>query len=233
MTPEIVVVEVNITSELLFSLQEEQMYFLPWQSRWYQTRFLKSRNLQKGRQIGADYYFLFEAFQDACLTGRNKIFFGSVPVNHLLKHAMIKVIKTAHNYIFKLSNGANIYIFNPEHLTKTTFGGISGDVYISEWSWIENLRRVIQLSEGISMHDKWRVTLYTFRSRMDSCSLLKNSHLADCLLSNGFYQDTVQNSEYEIGHLCLLNKKGVNQCDSFGVIEKDAQEMIFCCFNDN
>ncbi|MEY0821998.1 terminase family protein [Providencia rettgeri] len=233
MTTKIAVEKINITSELLFSLQKEQMNFLPWQCRWYQTRFLKGRSLRKGRQIGADYYFLFEALQDACLTGRNKIFFGSVPINYLLKHAMMKEAEIAHNYIFRLSNGASIYIFNPEYLPKTTFGGLSGDVYISEWSWINNLPDIIELASSISMHVKWRVTLYTFRSTKDVRSSYNNSWIYKELLGNDYYQDTVQNSEYEIGSLCLLNEKIVSQCDSFGMIEKDDQEMIFCCFNDN
>ncbi|MDM9281852.1 MULTISPECIES: terminase large subunit domain-containing protein [Providencia] len=231
MTLKMFVETINVTSELLFSLQKEQMNFLPWQKRWYQTRFLKNRSLKKGRQIGADYYFLFEALQDACLTGRNKIFFGNVPVHYLLKHAKIKEIRIAHNYLFKLTNGANIYVFNPEYLTETTFAGISGDVYISEWSWISNLRNIIQLSGAISMHDKWRITLYTFRSRIDICSILGNSYLSDELLSKNHYQDTVQNSEYEVGNLFLINEEKMTQWKRFG--DEIANEMIFCCFNDN
>lgn len=232
MTIKIAGKKIRITSELLFNLQKEQMNFLPWQSRWYQTRFLKSCSLQKGRQVGADYYFLFEALQDACLTGRNKIFIGSVPVNYLLKHAMIKKHEEAHNYIFKLSNGASIYILNPDHLNEITLGGISGDVYISEWSWINNLHDVIQLASAFSMHKKWRVTLYTFRSLNDPRSYLNNAYLYEALLGKDYYQDTVQNSEYEIGSLFSVNKETITDWELvFG--EVTAKEMIFCCFNDN
>lgn len=232
MTHKISVQKINITNKLLFSLQKEQMNFLPWQSRWYQTRFLKGRSLQKSRQVGADYYFLFEALQDACLTGRNKIFIGSVPVSYLLKHAMIKEIEIAHNYIFKLSNGASIYILNPKHLSETTLGGISGDVYISEWSWINNLPDIIELARAFSMHDKWRVTLYTFRSLKDARSCYNNSWLYKELLGKDYYQDIVQNSEYEIGNLFLINKEKVIDWElTFGC--EMAKEMIFCCFNND
>lgn len=222
-------VKINITNELLLSLQKEQLNFLPWQNRWYQTRFLKNRSLKKGRQIGADYYFLFEALQDACLTGRNKIFMGCVQVNYLLKHAMIKEISGSNHYLFKLSNGANIYVLDSDYLDDITLGGISGDVYISELSWIPNFMDVIKLANAFSAHDKWRVTSYTFRSTMDICSLLNFSNLSEQLLGNNYYQDTIQNSEYELGKLSYPNEFLIMGRKN----DRHLSETVFCCFNDN
>lgn len=224
--------KIDITNELLFSLQKEQLNFLPWQNRWYQNRFLENRSLKKARQIGADYYFLFEALQDACLTGRNKIFIGNIPIEYLLKHAGIKEFKAARTYIFNLSNGANIYVLNHEYFNDIPLGGIYGDVYISEWSWIENLRDVVSLAGAFSAHDKWRVTIYTYRSKFDVSSRRGNSILCDSLLGRNYYYDLVQNSEYELGSLFLINHQKLNDWELM-FTNQIAQEMIFCCSNDN
>ncbi|MFP5434349.1 MAG: terminase gpP N-terminus-related DNA-binding protein, partial [Alphaproteobacteria bacterium] len=48
-----------------------------YQHRWWQAKDQRTRMILKSRQIGATYYFAFEALIDAIETGRNQIFLSA------------------------------------------------------------------------------------------------------------------------------------------------------------
>ncbi|HHS3623379.1 TPA: terminase large subunit domain-containing protein, partial [Proteus mirabilis] len=127
--------KIEITVELLNDICEKYSRALfEWQKNWKNNQFHRNRILHKGRQVGADWYFSLEALHDAMLTGRNKLFLGEMSegaLGYFCGHLNIK-----HNEVgfFELSNGAQISFIRE---LETTFSGRFGDVYISEWAWLE------------------------------------------------------------------------------------------------
>ena len=65
----------GITLEMLDELKDKLLY--PHQKHWFENQDHRARFILKPRQIGATFYFAFEAFYDAVINGRNKIFISA------------------------------------------------------------------------------------------------------------------------------------------------------------
>ena len=65
----------SITKEKLDELKNELLY--PHQLHWFDNQDHRMRFILKPRQIGATFYFAFEAFYDAVVNGRNKVFISA------------------------------------------------------------------------------------------------------------------------------------------------------------
>ncbi|HBO23744.1 MAG TPA: hypothetical protein DD649_12780 [Providencia sp.] len=165
---------INITNELLINLAFKMSTELnQWQKRWSHNQFHRNRILNKARQVGTSWYFSLEAVNDACLTGRHKIFLGDLNlisneiayfcshVGKLDSQVLIKQIKKAGRVVIWLSNGAKVYFISSE---KTTFAAIVGDIYIPEWSWNSHVDNILKISMAITTHQHWRRTYYSTRS---------------------------------------------------------------------
>lgn len=163
--------KIEITVELLNNICEKYSRALfEWQKNWKNNQFHRNRILHKVRQVGADWYFSLEALHDAMLTGRNKLFLGEMSVSALdyfCGHLNIK-----HNEVgfFELSNGAQISFIRE---LETIFSGRCGDVYISEWAWLESPKEWADIALNITLHDRWRRTFYSSRSELDNSGDLK------------------------------------------------------------
>ncbi|HFS6713284.1 terminase large subunit domain-containing protein [Proteus mirabilis] len=166
--------KIEITVELLNDICEKYSRALfEWQKNWKNNQFHRNRILHKGRQVGADWYFSLEALHDAMLTGRNKLFLGEMSecaLGYFCGHLNIK-----HNEegFFELSNGAQISFIRE---LETTFSGRFGDVYISEWAWLESPKEWVDIALNITLHDRWRRTFYSSRSEQDNSGDLKYTH---------------------------------------------------------
>lgn len=200
-------IKIDITTDLLtrleFLVTARMGAFFRWQQRWYGQRFIRNRSLHKARQIGADYYFTLEALQDACLTGRNKIFIEPAPSDpdeefvssgwaYMLHHAEIKTESTDHKVTkchITLSNGANIYFLPDNH---QGWAGMVGDVYLSEWAYHSDPSHSFQILQGVTCHKKWRRTLYSSRSSQDNAETAETRFLsAGQLFSEPAFYDVV------------------------------------------
>lgn len=172
---------INITSELLINLAFKMSSELnQWQKIWSNNQFHRNRVLNKARQVGASWYFSLEAVNDACLTGRNKIFLGDLNLisneiayfcNHVGKldsQVLIKQIREQGRVVIWLSNGAKVYFISSE---KKTFSAVVGDIYIPEWSWNIQVDNILKISMAITTHHRWRRTYYSTRSNMDNASV--------------------------------------------------------------
>ncbi|WP_272654032.1 terminase large subunit domain-containing protein [Providencia sp. PROV091] len=176
-----------------------------WQSRWSHQQFHRNRILHKPRQVGADWYFTLEALNDACLTGRNKIFIGDSniiesDIDYLLMHFNEKFVspfdlhrELAINkkFIIELDNGAIIYFISSE---EPYLAGICGDVYVPEWSWNEDVRSVVLRALDLSKNNKWRRTFYSSRSEFDNgstCGIDRNIFRDNKIFSELTYFDRV------------------------------------------
>ncbi|EGS9113002.1 terminase, partial [Salmonella enterica] len=99
----------------------------------------RRRNLLKARQIGATWYFAFEAFEDAVLTGDTQIFLSASKRQALVFRTYIAKIAMEYFGIpikgdpIRLSNLAEIFFLATN---SNTAQSNSGHLYIDEYMWI-------------------------------------------------------------------------------------------------
>lgn len=122
------------------------------------------RNILKSRQIGATYYFAFEAFEDAVLTGDNQIFLSA-------SRAQAEVFRSYITNIAKewldldltgnpiiLSNGAELRFLSTNSKTAQSY---HGHVYVDEYFWIPKFDELNKLASAMATHKKWRKTYFS------------------------------------------------------------------------
>lgn len=114
--------------------------FFAYQHEWNSGARSRNRVLTKMRQAGADFFFAYEALNDALHTGRNQIFLGCNPASALtVKTYMSAFLSEAAAWthlgkiksgkaLLELPNGAVIYFIGPESLA----AALHGNVYVSE-----------------------------------------------------------------------------------------------------
>lgn len=119
------------------------------------------RNLLKSRQIGATWYFAFEAFVDALETGRNQIFLSASKAQaHVFKQYIVSFAKQYGDVELKgdpivLPNGAHLYFLGTNAKTAQSY---HGNIYMDEYFWIHRFREFRKVASGMAMHKKWRQT---------------------------------------------------------------------------
>lgn len=124
----------------------------------------KVRKLLKSRQIGATYYFAFEALEDAILTGDNQIFLSaSKRQAEIFKTYITKMALQYFNVELKgnpiiLSNGAELHFLSTN---KSTAQGYHGHVYGDEFAWLRNFEEFYTVSSAMATHKKWRETYFS------------------------------------------------------------------------
>ncbi len=122
------------------------------------------RNILKSRQIGATWYFAFEALEDAVKTGKNQIFlsaskrqaqvFRSYIVN--FAQEIFDVALTGEH--IKLSNGATLYFLSTN---KNTAQSHNGNLYVDEYFWIPKFHRLQEVASAMTTQDRFRTTYFS------------------------------------------------------------------------
>ncbi|EAQ5166887.1 terminase family protein [Salmonella enterica] len=143
--------------------------FFAYQHEWNSGARSRNRVLTKMRQAGADFFFAYEALNDALHTGRNQIFLGCgddqsqinrAYINALLNRAgpqlQNRVLCMTESRL-ELTNGAHIYFIDPNSLC----AALHGNVYASEYAWADSPRNMILLAKSLSMHARYHATYYT------------------------------------------------------------------------
>ncbi|MFP0172398.1 terminase large subunit domain-containing protein [Escherichia sp. AP1243] len=143
--------------------------FFAYQYEWNTGPKSRNRILTKMRQAGADFFFSYEALNDALHTGRNQIFLCCNTASAQVIKAYVSAflsqpaaythtgkIKSGKSHL-ELPNGAVIYFTDLRSLS----AALSGNVYVSEYAWAESPRNMITLAKGISMHAHHYATYYT------------------------------------------------------------------------
>lgn len=122
------------------------------------------RNLLKSRQVGATWYFAWEALEDACTTGDNQIFVSAskrqaeIFRRYIVKFAReLAGVELTGNPI-TLSNGANLIFLATN---ASTAQGESGHYYFDEYFWVPKFQKFKDVSSAIATHDKWRQTYFS------------------------------------------------------------------------
>ncbi|MDX7670256.1 terminase ATPase subunit family protein [Aeromonas caviae] len=132
-----------------------------YQRTWYIAgNQYRIRNLLKSRQIGATYFFAFEAFIDALVTGRNQIFLSASKAQaHVFKQYIIQFAKEEGVELkgdpMVLPNGAHLYFLGTNARTAQSY---HGNIYMDEYFWIHGFLEFRKVASGMAMHKKWRQT---------------------------------------------------------------------------
>lgn len=135
-----------------------------YQQTLRQAKHYKTRNLLKSRQIGATYYFAFEAFEDAVLTGDPQIFLSaSKRQSEVFRSYIVNIAQKFFSLELKgnpirLSNGAELHFLATN---SNTAQSNSGHVYIDEYFWIPKFRKLNDVASAMATHDHWHLTYFS------------------------------------------------------------------------
>lgn len=157
----------SITLEKLDEVREE--LFFGYQKLWYEKRYdplaRRIRMILKSRQIGATFYFAFEAFDNAVRTGDNQLFLSASRDQAGVFKAYI--IAFAQKYFdvelkgqdcLTLSNGAELRFLSTNSNTAQSY---HGHLYIDEIFWINNYKKLNKVASGMAAHKKWTKTYFS------------------------------------------------------------------------
>lgn len=129
-----------------------------------ENKHQKVRNILKSRQIGATYYFAFEALEDAIFTGDNQIFLSAskrqaeIFLTYIRKMALqFFEVELKGNPII-LSNGAELHFLATN---KNTAQGYHGHIYGDEYAWLRNFKDFYTVASAMATHKKWRETYFS------------------------------------------------------------------------
>ncbi|MDO6426227.1 terminase family protein [Thalassotalea sp. 1_MG-2023] len=155
----------GITKEMLDQLKDELLY--PHQLFWFDNQEHRSRFILKPRQIGATFYFAFEAFYDAVVNGRNKIFISASRDQAEIFKANIIALCREHFDIelsgspLTLNNGGKSTTLYFKSTNARTAQSASGDLYIDEVFWIPKFKELRGLAQAMATHKDFKITYFS------------------------------------------------------------------------
>jgi uncharacterized protein YjcR len=146
------------------SFHEFHESLFEYQHTMRNNKHQRTRNILKSRQIGATYYFAFEALEDAILTGDNQIFLSASRAQAEVFRSYITNIASewldidlTGNPII-LSNGAELRFLSTNSKTAQSY---HGHVYVDEYFWIPKFDELNKLASAMATHKKWRKTYFS------------------------------------------------------------------------
>lgn len=179
-------------------------HYFEYQLLWHEKKSERTRFILKSRQIGATYYFAYEAFEDACLTGDNQLFLSaSRDQAEVFKSYIIAIAKEHFDVelsgqgVITLSNGAEIRFLSTNSRTAQSY---HGHLYVDEVFWLPDFVNLWNIASGMTSHKKWRRTLFSTPSAQ--------SHQAYPMWSGEKYNSRFAESkkvEFDISHKALMN----------------------------
>lgn len=188
----------EITPERLEEIRKE--LFFEYQHRWHANKDQRTRFILKSRQIGATYYFAWEAFEDAIATGDNQIFLSASRSQAEVFKAYI--IKFAREYFdidlkgaefIELSNGAELRFVSTNGRTAQSY---HGHLYIDEVFWIPDFENLNKTASAMASQKKWRKTYFSTPS--------VKSHGAYPMWSGERYNERRKTKvEFDLSHTAL------------------------------
>lgn len=142
-----------------------------YQLTWWNALSQRTRMILKSRQIGATYYFAFEALIDAIETGRNQIFLSASKAQ---AHQFRSYIVSFAKLVGVALTGDPMLItsdLRPEeeaaaemHFLGTNFRtaqGRHGNFYFDEFFWVHSFEELNKVASGMATHKKWRKTYFS------------------------------------------------------------------------
>jgi uncharacterized protein YjcR len=210
----------EITAERLEEIRNE--LFFGYQHKWHENKGQKTRFILKSRQIGATFYFAWEAFEDAILTGDNQLFLSASKNQAFVFKAYM--IGFAHKYFgielkgsdcITLSNGANIRFVSTNGRTAQSY---NGHLYIDEVFWIPNFQKLNEVASAMASQKKWRLTYFSTPS-------LKSHGAYPMWSGEQFNEDRKKKVDFDLSHEALKDGAlGADRIWRHIVNIKDAEE---------
>ncbi len=197
----------GITKEMLDQLKDELLY--PHQLYWFDNQDHRSRFILKPRQIGATFYFAFEAFYDAVVNGRNKIFISASRDQAEIFKANIVALCREHFGIelsgspLTLNNNGKTTTLYFKSTNARTAQSASGDLYIDEVFWIPKFKELRSLAQAMATHKDFKITYFSTPS--------VTSHEAYDLWNGRWYRKTkaCNDPEFDVDTSHKYLKNGV------------------------
>jgi len=160
----------DITPERLEEIRNA--LFFQYQHTWHEHKDERTRFILKSRQIGATYYFAWEAFEDAVITGDNQIFLSASKNQAEIFKAYI--LRFALGYFEIELKGTDVMPLSKDgkpwaelrfvSTNGRTAQGYHGHLYVDEVFWIPDFDRLNTLASGMASHKKWRKTYFSVPS---------------------------------------------------------------------
>ena len=142
-----------------------------YQRLWLDNISQRTRMILKSRQIGATYYFAFEALVDAVETGRNKIFLSASKAqahqfrSYIIAFAKLVGVDLTGDPMLITSElvgddqpAAEFHFLGTNYRTAQ---GRHGDFYFDEFFWVHGFEDLNKVASGMAMHKKWRKTYFS------------------------------------------------------------------------
>lgn len=142
-----------------------------YQESWYASSSLRTRMILKSRQIGATYYFAFEALIDAIETGRNQIFLSASRAqayqfkSYIISFAKLVGVTLSGDPMMITSDlrpaeeaAAELHFLGTNFRTAQ---GRHGNFYFDEFFWVHNFEELNKVASGMATHKKWRKTYFS------------------------------------------------------------------------
>ncbi|HDM8359125.1 TPA: terminase family protein [Yersinia enterocolitica] len=152
----------SITKEMLDSWASEHLF--DYQLHCRANKEQNFRHILKSRQVGMTYYFAFEAFEDAVLSGDRQVFFSaSRAQSEIFKFYIIEIAQQAFGITLtgnpiKLSNGAVLRFLSTN---AGTAQGFNGHLYGDEIFWIPKFGKFHETASAMATHNKFRTTYFS------------------------------------------------------------------------
>jgi uncharacterized protein YjcR len=142
-----------------------------YQETWWANLNRRTRMILKSRQIGATYYFAFEALMDAIKSGRNQIFLSASKAQaHQFRNYIVGFAK-----LVGVTLGGDPMLITSElrpegeaaaelHFLGTNFRtaqGRSGNFYFDEFFWVHGFEDLNKVASAMATHTKWRKTYFS------------------------------------------------------------------------
>ncbi len=155
--------------EQLREIFEDRLY--DYQKGWWANLQRRTRMILKSRQIGATYYFAFEALLDAVESGRNQVFLSASKAQaHQFKNYIIGFAK-----LVGVTLGGDPMLITSDvrpageaaaelHFLGTNFRtaqGRSANFYFDEFFWVHGFEQLNKVASAMATHKKWRKTYFS------------------------------------------------------------------------
>lgn len=152
----------SITAEMFEEAAQEHLF--KYQLHCRANKDQDFRFILKCRQAGMTYYFAWEAFEDAVLTGSNQVFFSaSRNQSEIFKFYIIEIARQFFNITLsgnpiRLSNSALLRFLSTN---ASTAQGFNGHLYGDEVMWIQKFQKFHEVASAMATHDRFRTTYFS------------------------------------------------------------------------
>ncbi len=212
----------------------------------------RNRFILKSRQVGATYYFAWEAFEDAVKNGENQVFLSASKPQAQIFKGYIQAFAREHLDL-ELKGSDKIELYKDGKLWATlyflstnssTAQGYHGHLYVDEVFWIHGYDKLQKLASGMASQKKWRRTYFSTPSSLqhpayDHWSGKKFNKNRTKKLEIDLTDKTLKlgslGADKIWRHLVTVEDAERMGCDLFDIAELKAEyskadyENLFCC----